>query len=151
MQYCAIYDTHAFLRETNIMDRDLEKFRGGPNKPAQYRMRVSLNRHNVLTFNRNVFYHLGKPPAVYLYFSRVRDLIAVQPVASLNMAEAFPVLAKGLSGYRINAAPFCRHFGIRLDETLKFIDPELRDGKLELKLADTISVAQRRRKRKKED
>lgn len=132
-----------------IMDRDLEKFRGGPNKPAQDRMRVTLNKTNVLSFNMNAYRQLGKPAAVYLYFSRKRDLIAVEPVHSLNFSEAFPVLTKGQTGYRVNAAPFCRHFGIRLDETLRFINPEVRDGKLELKLTETISVAQvRKRKRK---
>ncbi|MGI8813635.1 MAG: hypothetical protein ACR2IH_14060 [Pyrinomonadaceae bacterium] len=134
------------------MDRDLEKFRGGPNKPAQYRMRVTLSNTNVLTFNRNAYQHLGKPPAVYLYFSRGRDLIALQPVHSLNMPEAFPVLPKGASGFRVNAASFCRHFGISLDTTLRFIDPEIREGKLELKLSETVSVAQvRPRKNKKDD
>ena len=89
-------------------DRDLEKFTGGPNKPAQFRMRVSLSRYGVLTFNKNAYAELGKPAAVYLYFSRLRDLIAVEPVQSINLPAAFPVLEKNISGYRINAAPFCR-------------------------------------------
>ena len=130
-------------------DRDLEKFRGGPNKPAQYRMRVTLNRANVLSFNKNTYAQLGRPPALYLYYSRERDLIALEPVQSPNLPEAFPILDKGFSGYRINAAPFCRHFGISLGTTLRFIDPEMRNGKLELKLADTVSVAQVRKRRKK--
>lgn len=129
------------------MDRDLEKFRGGPNKPAQFRMRVTLSKVNVLSFNRNVWQRMGKPDAVYLYFSRTRDMIAVEPVRSLNMPDAFPVLTKS-TGYRVNAASFCRHFGIRLDRTLRFIDPDLRDGKLELKLADTVSVEQVRKRQK---
>jgi hypothetical protein len=132
-------------------DRDLEKFRGGPNKPAQYRMRVTLNKSNVLSFNRNTYEQLGRPPAVYLYFSRVRDLIVVEPVQSINMSEAFPVLEKSSSGYRINAAPFCRHFGICLDMTMRFIDPEIRNGKLELKMAEVVSVAQVRRARRKKE
>ena len=120
------------------MDRDLEKFLGGPNKPAQERMRVTLNKVNVLTFNRNVWKQLGKPDAVYLYYSRIRDLIALEPVHSNQLPAAFPVLTK-TTGFRINAAPFCRHFRIRLDRTLRFIAPDIRDGKLELKLAETVS------------
>lgn len=131
-------------------DRDLEKFTGGPNKPAQFRMRVSLNQHGVLTFNRNAYNELGKPAALNLYFSRVRDVIALEPVQSINMPAAFPVLEKNSSGYRINAAPFCRHYGIRLDSTVQFIAPELRNGKLELNLAETISVAQIRRRKAQE-
>jgi hypothetical protein len=130
-------------------DRDLEKFTGGPNKPAQFRMRVTLRgTTGVLSFNKNAYQQLGRPPAVYLYFSRVRDLIAIEPVQSLKMPAAFPVLEKGISGYRINAAPFCRHYGIRLETTVRFIAPEMRNGRLELKLAETISVAQARRPRK---
>lgn len=133
------------------MDRDLEKFRGGPNKPAQDGMRVTLSKVNVLSFNMNTFRQLGKPDAAYLYFSRRRDLIVVEPVHSLNFTEAFPVLTKG-SGWRINAAPFCRHFGIRLDTTVRFTDPDIREGKLELKLANIVSVAQvRKRKRKTQE
>lgn len=93
---------------------------------------------------------MGKPAAVYLYFSRTRDLIAVEPVHSLNMPESFPILTKS-TGYRVNAASFCRHFGIALDRSLRFIDPEFRDGKLELKLADTVSVAQVRKRLKKDE
>jgi hypothetical protein len=131
-------------------DRDLEKFFCGPNKPAQFRMRVTLRgRTGVLSFNKNCYKQLGRPPAVWLHFSRVRDLIAIEPVQSLNLPAAFPVLEKAISGYRINAAPFCRHFGICLDTTVRFIDPEIRNGKLELKFAETISVAQARRPRKK--
>jgi len=118
-------------------DRDLEKFCGGPNTPAQFRMRVTLNKSNVLSFNQRTFDELGHPPAVYLYFSRVRDLIVVEPVSSINLPAAFPVLEKGFSGYRVNVAPFCRHFGIRLDTSTRFVDPEINGGKLELKLAET--------------
>lgn len=59
----------------------------------------------VLSFNRNTYNRLGKPAAVYLFFSRVRDLIAIEPVQSLNMPAAFPVLEKGMSASHINAAP----------------------------------------------
>lgn len=129
-------------------DRDLEKFIGGPNKPAQYTMRVTLNKAHVLSFNQRTYDELGRPPAVYLHFSRVRDLIAVEPVSSINLPGAFPVLDKGYSGHRVNAAPFCRHFGIRLDTTSRFIDPDIDGGKLWLNLAETVSVAQVRRPRK---
>ncbi|MCA1590495.1 MAG: hypothetical protein LC730_03915 [Acidobacteria bacterium] len=130
------------------MERDLEKFVGGPNKPAQSRMRVTLTKTNRLSFNRNTFRQIGKPLALYLYFSRVRDVIAIEPVHSLNFSAAFPVLEARGSHHYVNAAPFCRHFGISLDTTVRFISPELRDNKLELKLNETISVAQVRRKRK---
>lgn len=131
------------------MERDFEKFRGGPTPAAQDRMRVTINKASVISFNKNTHRHLGRPLAVYLYFSRTRDLIAIEPLQSPNFAESFPVLEKSSSGWRINAAPFCRHFGIRIDTALRFIDPEIRDGKLNLKLSETVSVAQVRRRRAK--
>lgn len=46
--------------------------------------------------------------------------------------------------YRINFAPFCRQFGIKLERTEKFVRPELSDGKLWLKLSETITVGRDR-------
>ena len=132
-------------------DRDLEKFRGGPTKPAQDRMHVTINKSNVIVFNKNAYRQLGKPPSVNLYFSRTRDLIVIEPVPSVNLPESFPLLEKGTTGWRVNAAPFCRHFGILIDTTLKFIEPDIREGKLNLKLSETVSVALIRRKRRKKD
>ena len=111
-------------------------------------MRVTLTKVNVLTFNKNTYEKLGRPPAVYLYYSRKRELIAVEPVSSERLPEAFPVLTKS-TGYRINAAPLCRHFGIALKTSVRFINPEMRNGKLELKLTETVSVAQPRKRRTK--
>jgi len=90
---------------------------------------------------------LGKPGAVFLSFSRVRDTIAIEP-ASARRPEAFPVVTTGVS-LRINSAPFCRHFNIEVDTTLKFIKPEIVDGALYLKLNETISVGGRKRRKKK--
>ncbi|MEQ1644449.1 MAG: hypothetical protein ABL959_13460, partial [Pyrinomonadaceae bacterium] len=49
---------------------------------------------------------------------------------------------------RINAAPFCRHFGIDIDTQLKFVAPEIVDGILYLKLNEVVSVGGRKRRRK---
>jgi len=51
-------------------------------------------------------------------------------------------------GGRINASPFCKHFNIRLDSTQRFLKPDLRDGRLHLKLSETVTVRQIRRKKK---
>lgn len=95
-------------------------------------MHVTINKINVITLNKNAHRLLGKPAAVYLFFSREQDTIAVEP-SSARLPESFPVLEKNSSGWRINVAPFCRHFGIDIDTTLKFIAPEIRDGSLHLK------------------
>ncbi len=131
------------------LDRDFEKFRGGPTQPAADRIHVTINKENVIGLNANCYRLLGNPPAVYLYFSRVQDVIAIEPVHSFRLPEAFPVKLKTHVGWRINASPFCKHFNIRLDSTQKFISPEIRDGKLQLKLSETVTVRQNRRKSKK--
>ena len=132
------------------MDRSFEKFRGGPTKPAQDRMHVTINKINVIMLNKNAHRHLGHPAAVFLYFSREKDTIVLQP-SSVRLTESFPVLDKGTSGKRINVAPFCRNYGIDIDTTLKFIEPEIREDGLYLKLGETVSVAQVRRRRKKKE
>jgi hypothetical protein len=48
--------------------------------------------------------------------------------------------------WRINAAPFCRHFGIKIDTTLKFVAPEIVGDALHLKLGETTIVGGRRRR-----
>ena len=55
----------------------------------------------------------------------------------------------GPVGYRISAAPFCRHFGISVESTVKFISPEFDGESLLLNLGETISVARPGRRRTK--
>ena len=133
------------------MDRDFEKFRGGPTLAAADRVYVTINKENVIGINANCYRLLGKPPAVNLYFSSSRDVIAIEPVQSAHLPEAFPVRQKTSVGWRINASPFCKHFGIRIDSTERFIHPELRDGRLHLKLSETVTIRQIRRKKKKSE
>ena len=85
------------------MDRDFEKFSGGPNEAASKRLRVTISPAYLILLNRNMFYQLGKPAAVYLHYSRTRDIIALEPT-SPRLPGAFPVLANGFN-WRINAAP----------------------------------------------
>ena len=74
------------------MINDLEKFVAGPNLPAQSYMRVTLGKTHILTFNQRVYRTLGKPPAVYLYYSRSRQVIAMEPTQSNKFMPAFPIL-----------------------------------------------------------
>ena len=127
------------------MDRDFERFRGGPNEALQDRLYVTLSPTRNIVLNRNAYERLGRPAAVRLYFSRTRDCIALE-VASGNFNDAFPVVANGLSSWRISAAPFCRHFNISVDTTVKFVAPNLEGDTLTLNLAETISVARPKRR-----
>jgi len=128
------------------MDREFERYRGGPNEAMSKRLHVTISPAKLILLNRNVYHLLGKPAAVYLNFSRARDIIAIEP-ASPRLPETFPVIANPCN-WRINAAPFCRHFGIDIDTTLKFIRPEIEGNALYLKLSETVSVGGRKRKKK---
>lgn len=129
------------------IDRKYEKFVGGQNKPWQDVLYVSLNKCGRIAMNSNCYKHLGKPLAAYLYYSRVDDTIALEPVHSHRMPTAFDVKQSGASGWRIDAAPFCGHHNIRLDKTERFIAPEIEDGRLYLKLGQTVTVQKRSTKR----
>ena len=147
MKHRAIYDTRVGERETELMDSSYETFLGGATKAARDRLNVTINWQKVISLNANCYRLLGKPEAVKLSFSRDLQTIAVTP-CSPRLNEAFPVLPKSTSGRRINAAPFCRHFRIDIDTTLRFLDPYLGpEGSLHLDLRKVVSVAQVRRKK----
>ena len=129
------------------MDSSYETFLGGSTKPAQDRINVTINWQNVIALNANCYRLMGKPEAVKLAFSRDLQSIAVTP-CSPRLGEAFAVLPKNSSGRRINAAPFCRHFRIHIDSTLRFLEPYLDpEGTLHLDLRKVVSVAKVRQKR----
>lgn len=132
-----------------LMEREFEKFLGGPTLSPNDRLYVSISSSHVIRINQKCYQLIGKPPAVFLHFSRKSDVIAIEPVHSHHFSAAFPVKEQFRSGWKINAAPFCKHFGIRLDTTQRFIDPEIVAGKLHLKLSETVTVSQVRRKKAK--
>jgi hypothetical protein len=126
----------------------MEKFMGGPTQSPHDRIHVTINAQNVIGMNNNCYKMLGKPPAVYLWFSREDDVIAIEPVHSHRLPAAFPVKEKTSVGWRINASPFCKNYNIRIDSTERFVSPEIRDNKLWLNLRETATIRQMRRKKK---
>jgi hypothetical protein len=128
------------------MDGVFEIFRGGPNEAISKRLYVTISPANLILLNRNIYIQMGRPEAVHLGFDRARDIIAIEP-ANPRFNDTFPLVANP-SNWRINAAPFCRHFGIRIDTTLKFICPELVGNTLHLKLREVVSVARTKRRKK---
>ena len=138
-----LYMQHSLLGLGFDMERDFERFRGGPNEAASKRVHITISPAKLILLNRNAYEMIGKPEAVYLYFSRERDSIGIEPT-SPRFNQAFPVIPSG-HGWRINAAPFCRHFNIHVDTTLKFLDPAITRNSVLLKLSETVSVARRKR------
>jgi hypothetical protein len=133
---------------TAKLDRKYEKFLGGPTLPPETRLHVTMDTRGVLTMNAACHGLLGKPAAANLYFSRMDDMIAIEPVDSVRMPTAFPFRHNSSARY-LNAAPFCRHFGIKLDSTVRFTSPDIRDGALHLKLSDTVIITRERRMQKR--
>ena len=121
------------------LERDFEKFDCGPNLPHNKRLHVTLRPKGDIFLNETVHRSLGRPQAVALYYCRDRYTIAIEP-AYPRQPRNFPVI-KAQTGWRIRAAPFCRHYGIRLAETERFIAPEITEsGHLLLDLRRTIKV-----------
>jgi hypothetical protein len=130
------------------MERDFERFRGEPNEDPAKRLYVTLSTQNQILLNRRAYELLGRPSAVHLYYSRERDAIGIE-VTSPRLNNAFPVMPNGPAGWRISAAPFCRHFNISVETTSKFVQPEFKGNTLTLKLGEIVSVARPKRRRPK--
>lgn len=129
------------------MERDFEVFQAGPNEARGKRLNVTLGQYGIIRMNRNVYHQLGRPAAVRLAYSRERDAIFIESV-SPRFNEAFPVITDR-AAWRINAAPFCRHFNIHPDITIKFVDPDINGQTMLLNLRHTISVARPKRQKRK--
>src|SRR6185503_2004704 len=131
------------------LDREYERFPGGPLKPFSERFHVTLSSSGQLYLNRNAHKLLGNPDAVYIYFNRQKDEIAVEPT-SPRLAQAFPVKhASGKSiGRIVQINPVMKHYGIRLEGTNRFIQPEIdQHGIMHLKLSEIVQIAGRKRRK----
>lgn len=123
-----------------------DMFRGGSTRPSNERINVTINKKNVLTFNRFIVKLLGNPEAVILMFEKKESIIGLVP-SNLRDKYAFPLKPKGAGNWTIHAAPFCRHFGIVIDKTEKFDDADLdSEGVLRLDLRKTHNVSNRKRR-----
>ena len=131
----------------NRLSREWDLFEGGPTLPFEKRLHVSLCRKGIIYLNQTVHRQMGAPAAVRLYYNRERDQIALQPSIE-RVAISFPVRRHGDKGWLIHAAPFCKHYGIRIDGTERFLEPEITGGVLMLSLGKTIRITQRSKKKK---
>lgn len=118
-----------------------EVFDAGPTRPANERMHVTLSKKNVLVLNGNIHERLGRPEGVVLMFDKVNSVIGVNP-APATLPNAFRVKPPTRGRHRvIHASPFCRHYGITIDNTTAFLKPEIdEDGVLRLDLKATTPV-----------
>lgn len=129
---------------------DLEKFMGGPTPPPRTVPVVSINHVSVLMLNKVAYEKLGSPESVFLHFSRSKNIIVIEPAHSPRMAGAFPVKQQTPVNWRINAAPFCTHYGIHVESTERFTNDDIGNNgqSLVLRLTETVSVKHIRRRKK---
>ena len=142
-------------RETNMLqlDRQCEKFMGGPTEAYGERVHVTIDTRGSIFLNQKAHAMMGRPVSVYLYYNRPKDMIILEPTAASTSTNAFLLKTDGstMTGRRVYANPFCKHFGIRPDSTLKFIAPETDAvGRMYLKLSETVNVTRGSRKGKSE-
>ena len=121
--------------------RQWEEFPVGPGDTAD-RLHVTLDRKGTLLLGRPVFERLGEPDAVVLLFDRINSTIGVRP-AHIHQPNAYPVLTKPNVTYRlIRANRFCRHYAIRIPNTIAFDKPTIEADKvLVLDLRATRNVS----------
>lgn len=124
-----------------MLDRKWEKFRGGPCAMGggSREMRVTINRKGLIYLNRTAYQAFGSPKAVAIYYNREDDAIALEP-AYPRFDENFQ-LVKKQTGWAVHASPFCRHHGISIPNTERFIRPDLtNEGQMILDLRQTVTV-----------
>ena len=126
-----------------------ELFKGGPTKPENQALAITINRSNVLTFNKFAVKTLGSPEAVLLMFDKKESVIGVV-ASTMRDKDAFPLKPKGGGlNFTVHLAPFCRAFGIMIDKTERFDDPEIdNEGILRLDLKQMHDVSNRRKRKK---
>ena len=109
---------------------------------------MTLNKRGQFNINKRAYNMLGSPQAVVLYFDKASSVIGLSP-APPKLTEAFPVNEK--DGYfTVNGISFARHYGIHIDTTEAFLDPELDEkGILHLDLRRTRTVFGGKRKKNK--
>ena len=133
------------------LDRQCEKFMGGPTVPYSERVHATIDAKGKIFINGKLHQMMGRPTAVYLYYNRPKNMIVLEPTQCVTAANAFTLKPQQHGGSRvIYANPFCKHFGIRITAAEKFIDPATAAaGCLYLKLTETVTITVGPRKRKK--
>ena len=129
------------------MARQWVKFTDGPFISSRDRVHVTLNSKGMFQFNRKAYEELGSPKAAVLFFDEESSVIGISP-AHPHLREAFPFRVSSTC-FALRAIPFCRRFGIHIDGTEAFADPEIdKEGMLELDLRTTRRVFGGRRKKR---
>jgi hypothetical protein len=121
-------------QEDQADDPKTEKIDRGPERAAQRPSIVAVELNH------------GRPPPVYLYFSRADDTIAVEPVHGYRQPAAFPVKQREKAGWRIERRRSAATITFASTRPNAFVEPEIRaDGRLYLYPRQTVTVRKHRR------
>ena len=96
---------------------------------------TTMNPKGRISISEHTYELLGEPEAVLLLFDRVNSTIGIRPTRS-SARNSYRVAPRGrYRGKVIRAHGFTQEFGIRLNETIRFVAAELdEDGILVLDL-----------------
>ncbi len=124
-----------------------EEFKPGPTPKLEERLHATLSRKGLIFLNGNIHELMGGPDAVVLLFDKINSVIGLNPV-SPNVSNAFRLKPKPPGRHRIiHASPFCRHYGIAVDNTTVFLNPQIdEDGVLRLDLKATTRARRHKMK-----
>jgi hypothetical protein len=89
------------------------------------RLCVSLNKHGVFAINEYAHDHIYAPTIVNLFYSPARRCIGIKR-CFLGDPGAFELHRRHgrRSGWVLRASRFMKHFGIEIEETIRFREPE---------------------------
>ena len=124
------------------MDWNWEDFDNKPVLPGDKTIKASINARGYIYLNRGAVAALGEPAAVALRYDRRRSVIGVT-ATELSDPKAFKLIRKDRDRTRsriVSANNFCRHFGIRPEETLAFTQAAVEKGVLVLDLNEVESA-----------
>ncbi len=114
---------------------------GQPNLAAGHRNepRITLSPRGAIFLNTLAWSALGNAKHVELLYDPELKLIGLKPTDPAKR-NAFRLMPHGKNHKRIPAAPFCRHFGIKIRRTVLFQLPDLRDRTLILDLTTATTI-----------
>ena len=116
------------------------KWQAFPIGPGNHKeeLHITLNPKGYLLIGARAFEKFGRPEQAILLFDQTNSLIGIQPT-NRHAPNAYPLVKENKTkkgNYRIiRAHRFCRHYAIRVERTVAFVEPTVDpDGVLVLDL-----------------
>lgn len=122
------------------MSRNWEIFDIGP-RDGDNNLHVTLGRKGNLMIGCAAFRRLGQPDAAMLMYERESGLIGVRG-AHIRAEHAYPMKVPERGSHRVvRASRFCKHYGISVDQTVRFRMAVIEDGVLILDTKSMVNIS----------